>query len=149
MSLPGTVDAVGLMTQRQPAHQERRSTNRRRFLSALALLTCGANLRIAWAATKSTAHTVVIEGMQFKPALLTIYPGDSVTWVNNDIVVHTATTPASAKQRFDSRPIAVGKAWTHTLTEVGTHDYVCTYHPTMRGVVKVVAASQSSRNRRT
>ena len=148
MSLPGT-DAGSLKMERRPTHQERRSTSRRRFLSALVLLTCGAKLRIAWAATKSTAHTVLIQGMQFKPALLTIRPGDAVTWVNNDIVVHTATTPASAKQRFDSRLIAVGKTWTHTLTEVGTHDYFCSYHPTMKGVVKVVAASQSSPNRRT
>jgi plastocyanin len=115
--------------------------NRRLFLSALALLAC--SVSAGSTPRKPVAHTVVIEGMQFNPATLDIRPGDSVTWVNKDIVEHTATTFASAKQPFDSGLIEVGKTWTRTFKQVGTHDYLCTYHPTMKGVLKVAAPSAS------
>lgn len=118
--------------------------NRRLFLSALALLACSVSVvGVASPPRKPVAHTVVIEGMEFKPATLDIRLGDSVTWVNKDIVAHTATTPASAKQPFDSGLIGVGKTWKRTFKEVGTHGYLCTYHPTMKGMLKVAAPSAS------
>lgn len=117
--------------------------NRRVFISALTLLACSVSVGGASPPRKPVAHTVVIEGMHFKPATLDIRSGDSVTWVNKDIVEHTATTLASAKQPFDSGLIGVGKTWKRTFKEVGTHDYLCTYHPTMKGVLKVAPSSAS------
>jgi plastocyanin len=122
--------------------------NRRLFLSALALLACSVSVGVASPPRKPVAHSVVIEGMQFKPATLDIRLGDSVTWVNKDIVEHTATTAASAKQPFDSGLIGVGKTWKRTISEVGTHDYLCTYHPTMKGAINVAASSPSRVPRR-
>ena len=111
--------------------------NRRLFLSASTWLIGGDAWRIAHAAAKPAAHTVVIEGMQFKPATVNIRAKDSVTWINKDVVVHTATAAASVTPRFDSQLIGLGKSWTHAFTRVGVHDYVCTYHATMKGVIKV------------
>ena len=108
-------------------------------MAALALLSCSASVGSASLGRTPVRHTVVMEGMQFQPATLTIGPGDSVTWVNKDIVEHTATTPGSAKQAFDSRAIGIGKSWSRNFKEAGTHDYLCTYHPTMKGVIKVAA----------
>lgn len=113
--------------------------SRRPPVGALALLACSVSVGAASFARKPVTHTVVIEGMQFTPATLTIRPGDAVTWVNKDIVEHTATTPASSKQPFDSGMIAVGKSWKHSFKASGTYDYICTYHPTMKGVIKVTA----------
>jgi plastocyanin len=115
--------------------------NRPLLLAALALLTCSVSVGVASAPPKAVTHSVVIEGMQFKPATLDIRAGDSVIWVNKDIVVHTATTVASAKQPFDSGLIGVGKTWKRTFEKAGTHNYLCTYHPTMKGLVKVTAPS--------
>ena len=119
--------------------------NRRRFLAALALLACSVSVSVGVASPprKPVAHSVVIEGMQFKPATLDIRAGDSVTWVNKDVVEHTATAAASAKQPFDSGLIRGGQTWKRTFTDVGALDYLCTYHPTMKGVLNVAASSRS------
>jgi plastocyanin len=107
------------------------------FLPVLVLLSCSVSADTSPPAREPLAHTVVIDGMQFKPATLTIDPGDSVTWVNKDIVAHTVTAPASAKQPFDSQSIGVGKTWKRSFSNPGAHDYLCTYHPTMKGVIEV------------
>jgi plastocyanin len=78
-------------------------------------------------------HTVVIEGMQFKPAALTARRGDRVVWRNKDLVPHTAT----AARVFDSRTIEAGGSWTYTAGKAGTLAYVCTFHPGMKGSLTV------------
>jgi plastocyanin len=84
------------------------------------------------AATKT--HTVTIEGMRFQPESLTVAPGDTIIWVNKDLVPHTATSEAG---RFDSRDIPAAKSWRHTVREKGDFAYICTFHPTMKGTLRV------------
>jgi len=79
-------------------------------------------------------HTVLIEGMRFQPEGLTVAAGDTVVWVNRDMVPHTAT---SAAGRFDSAEIAPGKTWTHSVQQTGEFAYLCTYHPLMKAVLRV------------
>jgi plastocyanin len=78
-------------------------------------------------------HTVTIEAMKFQPESLTIHVGDSVTWVNRDLFPHTAT----AKGTFDSAEIASEKSWTYTATSAGSFPYDCTFHPMMKGTLRV------------
>src|SRR5574339_597817 len=66
-------------------------------------------------------HTVLIEGMRYQPEGLTVAPGDTVVWVNRDMVPHTAT---SASGRFDSNEIAPGKSWTYTVRVTGEFAYI-------------------------
>lgn len=115
------------------------------FVAALALLAGSASSGAVPEGRKPAAHTVAMEAMQFKPATLTVRPGDSVTWINKDIVAHTATSPAAAKVRFDSQMIAVGREWKHTFTKAGKYDYVCTYHPTMKAVIEVTVPEPAPR----
>jgi plastocyanin len=56
-----------------------------------------------------------------------------VTWSNHDIVPHTAT----AQGKFDSGNIAPGKSFSRKLEQPGEFDYICTYHPGMKGKVTV------------
>ena len=105
---------------------------RREFVTGLVLLLGSASAGAAQRKTKPAAHTVTMEGMVFKPASLTINAGDTVTWVNKDIVEHTATASG-----FDSKLIAPGKSWKRTFKAKATHDYVCKYHPTMKGTLVV------------
>jgi plastocyanin len=79
-------------------------------------------------------HTVMIEGMRYQPEGLTVAVGDTVVWINRDMVPHTAT---SSTGRFDSNEIAPGKSWTHTVRAKGEFAYICTYHPLMKAVVRV------------
>ena len=106
---------------------------RREFVAGLALLLGSASAGFAQQRRKPTTHTVIMEGMVFKPAALTINAGDSVLWMNNDIVEHTAT----AEGKFDSKLVAPAKSWKHMFKTKGSYDYVCKYHPTMKGTLAV------------
>lgn len=102
----------------------------RRARRGLALvLAFGALAPAAWA----TTHTIVIEGMRFQPAALTVKRGDRVVWVNRDVVPHTAT----ASGAVDSPAIAPGASWGATLARRGHHEIVCTLHPTMKASLDV------------
>jgi plastocyanin len=85
----------------------------------------------AWAGAGT--HTVVIDGMQFKPATLEVKRGDTVVWHNRDLVPHTATVAG----RFDSGDIAPGRRWSWKVAGDGRIDYLCTYHPGMKASLTV------------
>ncbi len=119
---------------------------RRAFLAGLVLLASSASAgAMQQTRRKAKTHTVKIEGMVFTPRRLTIDAGDTVTWINNDIVEHTAT---AADGSFDSKMIAAGKSWKQTFKSKGDFPYVCKYHPTMKGTLKVTAASPAGRSPR-
>lgn len=81
------------------------------------------------------AHTVTIDAASFRPATITIAPGDTVVWVNKDVVPHTSTS--DVRGAFDSGTIAPGASWKRTFTQKGALAYVCQFHPTMKGTVLV------------
>jgi plastocyanin len=83
-----------------------------------------------WAAT----HTIVMEGVAFKPETLTVQRGDSVVWLNKDVFPHTAT---AGDRTFDSGEIAPTKTWKLLAKKSGRFAYVCTLHPTMKGALIV------------
>jgi plastocyanin len=82
----------------------------------------------------SQTHTVTIEGMRFQPEVLTVALGDTVVWVNKDLVPHTATSKAGG---FDSKDIQADKSWRYTIQTTGEFDYICTLHPTMKAMLRV------------
>ncbi len=86
------------------------------------------------AGAQAATHTVVIEGMQYSPATLTVKRGDTVVWVNKDAFPHTAT---ASDRSFDSGAIGADKRWRYVAAKPGTHGYVCTYHPTMKATLIV------------
>jgi plastocyanin len=101
------------------------------------LSSCGAEPSVR----KPETHTIVMEGVGFQPADLTVAVGDSVVWENKDPFPHTATS----KGAFDSTEIAAGKSWQFTPTAAGDFPYVCTYHPTMKATLRVTAAGATRR----
>ena len=98
---------------------------------ALLLLSCSRSNPVP--ASQPQTHTVVIDGMRFEPADLTIHTGDTIVWVNKDLFAHTATTEGT----FDSRQIDPGGSWRLTLQTAGDLPYVCALHPTMKGMLRV------------
>ena len=82
----------------------------------------------------SQTHTVTIEGMRFQPEVLTVAPGDTVVWVNKDLVPHTAT---SKEGGFDSKDFQADKSWRYTIQTTGEFAYICTFHPTMKASLRV------------
>lgn len=87
------------------------------------------------AARRPVTHTVTIEGMQFRPQALSVALGGTVVWVNEDLVAHTATSATAGV--FDSKLIAPDKSWKLTIRTKGDLSYICTYHPTMKGTLRV------------
>lgn len=92
--------------------------------------------------TKSTSaqkpeakqHIVKIAGMVFVPATLHVAPGDSVKWINNDIVNHAMKSTKSGDD-WQSKDLPPHESWTRTFTQGAT--YLCPYHPTMVGEIVV------------
>jgi plastocyanin len=83
---------------------------------------------------RGKTHTVTMEGMRFHPDDLTVAPGETITWVNEDLVPHSATSETAG---FDSKEVEAGKSWSVTVSKTGDFPYVCTLHRKMTAVLHV------------
>ena len=108
-------------------------------LVLLMTLLVGVTAGAAEAAPKVT-HRVTMEQMKFSPATLNVKVGDTIEWVNTDIVPHNVTSPAA---KIQSGTIKPGATWKWTATKAGSFPYRCSFHPTMRGNLKVSASGTS------
>lgn len=89
---------------------------------------------LAFASSKSHTTTVIIENMKFTPAEFEVKKGETIVWINKDLVPHTVT---SNDKSFDSKIIDPGKSWQLKNSKVGTYAYKCLLHPTMLGSLVV------------
>ncbi|HJU24397.1 MAG TPA: cupredoxin family copper-binding protein [Casimicrobiaceae bacterium] len=85
-------------------------------------------------AAGATDHTVHIDGFAFKPSTLTVKQGDTVVWHNTDPVPHTVTSKSGG---FDSGSIDAGATYRLVAKKKGRFDYICTFHPIMKGELVV------------
>ena len=81
-----------------------------------------------------STREVVIRSFAFAPATDTVQAGDTVRWINQDVVPHTATSRIGG---FDSGTLESGQDWRYVARTPGTFAYECTLHPTMRGTLVV------------
>ena len=78
-------------------------------------------------------HEVIIDKMKFGSPPEGLHAGDSIVWVNKDLVRHTATSKAGG---FDlDLPPGTRKA--STVRKAGDLAVACRYHPGMRVMLKV------------
>lgn len=93
-----------------------------------ALLTAGVM------AVPAAAETYIVEirGMEFIPAEIDVAVGDTITWMNADVLAHTAT---AADGTWDSGLLMEGDEWSLVIKSAGRIDYACTPHPVMTGVI--------------
>ncbi|WP_028745744.1 cupredoxin family copper-binding protein [Rhizobium mesoamericanum] len=78
--------------------------------------------------------TVTIEKMMFSPAEISARPGDTIEWINKDILAHTAT----AKGDWEV-VIPPGKSGSLVLEATTSVDYFCRFHPNMKGRISMSA----------
>ena len=83
------------------------------------------------------SHLIAIANRAFSPARVTALAGDSVTWRNDDFVTHDATGSGGLPA---SGPLTRGQRFTQTFADVGSHPFICTFHPFMQGRIDVHAA---------
>jgi plastocyanin len=78
-------------------------------------------------------HTVEIKQMKFQPAELTVQKGDTVVWINLDIVAHDVTEESN--KAWTSSILPSGKSWSMVATQ--SSNYYCSIHVVMKGKLKV------------
>lgn len=90
--------------------------------------------------TNNEVVTVTMKNSQFSPKKITIKPGTTVKWVNEDTVRHNVVAANEGDTSgLPSNNELFGKGGTYEFTfeTVGTFDYKCTPHPFMTGTVEV------------
>jgi plastocyanin len=78
--------------------------------------------------------SVSIAGLAFTPRTISVTPGSTVTWANNDPSAHDVT---SSDGSFGSSTLSKGDIYTAQFPSAGTFSYICSIHPFMAGTVVV------------
>lgn len=129
------------------------SKGRRRALIgtalALTLAACGGSSEPSTKAASDPATTVGMKLLQFTPTTLTVKPGTSVTFTNDEVITHTVTTGTytvgadsfrseeKADGKLDKTLKGKGDTVTYTFASPGTYTYFCTIHKAMQGQIVV------------
>jgi plastocyanin len=95
-----------------------------RFFLCLAL-----SLGVAPVSAHGETIRIVMENIGFVPATASAKVGDTIEWVNKDILAHTAT----ARNGDWDTTIGAKKTTIQVLKRAGTIDYYCRFHPNMKG----------------
>ena len=88
----------------------------------------------AAAARAATPRVVAIRTFAFAAPEITIAPGTTVEWVNDDQTPHNIV---SAEGLFASKGLDTGDRFDFAFEREGDFTYFCALHPFMKGVVHV------------
>src|SRR5512146_860623 len=80
------------------------------------------------------AAAVHIANFTFSPATITVRPGTTVIWTNDDDIPHTLVATNGA---FRSKVLDSGAHFSFTFVNAGEFHYFCSIHPHMTGTVIV------------
>ncbi|WEX91344.1 cupredoxin family copper-binding protein [Sinorhizobium garamanticum] len=75
---------------------------------------------------------VTIDRLAYAPVEIEAKVGDEIEWINKDALVHTATVKGGADVLLPAK-----KSARLLLQEPGSFDYICRYHPNMKGHITV------------
>jgi plastocyanin len=116
----------------------RKTIQRRRALAAV--LGCASALALG---TGTAAGGPATSGPQseitarvYLPSAITVAAGQTITWHNETLGPHTVT---STTELFNSGRLDPRTSYSLKFDNPGSFDYYCTVHPTMKGVVTVLA----------
>ena len=96
------------------------------FLSAFILGTVAVSAR-------AETIQVTITNLVFSPAKVSGKVGDTIEWINNDIVAHTATARSGEWDVL----IPSKKTTKQVLNKAGTYEFYCRFHPNMKGSLSI------------
>jgi len=98
------------------------------MLPIVAALVLGASISAHAATIQITMENLVIS-----PAEAAAKVGDTIEWINKDILAHTAT----ARNGDWDVTISPKKTVTMVLKKPGTIEYYCRFHPNMKATLNV------------
>ena len=78
--------------------------------------------------------TIDIKSFKFMMMDVSVTPGSTVTWVNQDEEPHTVTSETGL---FRSGGLDTGDKFTFKFDKPGTYKYRCSIHPQMVGTITV------------
>jgi plastocyanin len=88
----------------------------------------------AAAQQQAQGASVTIDNFSFTPQEITVSPGTTATWVNQDDLPHTVV---SNDKKFKSKALDTDDKFSFTFTDRGTYEYYCSVHPKMTAKVTV------------
>ena len=92
---------------------------------------------LAFGALAIPAHAatiqIVMENLVISPAEVSAKVGDTIEWVNKDVLMHSAT---ARNGDFDVN-LPPKKTGSVVVKKAGTVDYYCRYHPNMKATLNV------------
>ncbi len=131
-----------------------RLTRGSRWLALVTMMAAGPAALAGSGPGQQTNKTVIVrmrDDMRFHPESVAIAPGDTIVWINEGAMPHTATDkPGTAAldehnilppgaEPFDSGLLQSGERFQHVFTAAGDYAYLCFLHEGlgMVGHVKV------------
>jgi plastocyanin len=87
----------------------------------------------AHATAAHATHTITMAAMEFGPVPTDVHVGDTIVWVNNDVLEHTATANDGSFD-VDLKP---GAKASMTVKKAGSFPFLCKFHPNMVGTLVV------------
>jgi plastocyanin len=108
----------------------------RRWRLALAAIAVSATAFTAAPFTSALAGEVLqikMKNLVFEPAQVTAHVGDTIEWVNEDFIGHTAT----ARNKDWDVTVMPGRSGRVTVQRAGKVEYYCRFHPNMTGTIDV------------
>lgn len=112
----------------------------RGLLLASAVLALSAGTALATRADRAESVTdalgrqeILMRGNSFSPRTRKVALGDTVVWINSDIVRHNVVRA----ELFDSGDLKSGERFEWVPADTGTVRYQCTIHQRMRGTIRV------------
>lgn len=79
-----------------------------------------------------TTVNISINGFAFNPNTVTINTGSTVIWTNSDNAGHNIKSDL-----FTSPMLAKGESFSYIFKTIGTFNYICGVHPSMKGTIVV------------
>lgn len=98
------------------------------IVAATALVACNNSQK----SHNPQSDVVEIENMQFRPDTISVHKGDTVTWINNDIVAHNVT---QREATWASPTLPSGATWQKVINK--SDSYYCSIHINMKGEIVV------------
>jgi len=77
---------------------------------------------------------ISMENLEISPAEVSAKVGDTIEWINKDVVAHTATAQQGGD--FDVM-LPAGKSGSLVVNKAGTFPYYCRFHPNMKATLTV------------
>lgn len=81
---------------------------------------------------KPKMHIIEIKDMKFEPEEIQVHVGDTVIWVNKDMVAHDVT---QTNKEWASPALASNASWKKAVTK--SDSYYCSIHVVMTGKITV------------